>query len=419
MDNKKVKQKNRIRSPLRQRLCIGMSLAATIFCYSCGSVAYAAEEETIRSRGSLIYQEKGMAEIEEEEMVVYDATDIRKIKEYLDLQKEGLLQKLLQLGTAFIQTDTGWQYSRNPEDMPGSIPEGGQIGWDLLFNAVRDSQSVPENIAVKDSKFPLQIEGIAEHTDSYRAATADNISKGKAAWLEGTLLLGTGADNDKAYEKGKEDGTGGIFRPEIFPIYAADEKEIIIQHKHIGNTAETEGVSGCYHNYTSKELKESICGAALQQTESTWYPNEAEAGGGSWHGGYYTCPWHGGVYDNPGTCTRLDSQETTVWHHDIVCGKTNLVYALLKITDADDDFVAGKMQLRAELVEQEGFSELLLPEAESDWLVWSNEKGEIVGKGDLLEIQSAGTYFCKLAAENQDVELLGGSVQVVIQGFTY
>ena len=419
MGYKKEKQKNRTRSFLRQKMCIGMSLAVSIFCYSCGNIAYAAEEDMIRSRGSLVYWEEGVAETGETEAVIYDAADIREIKKYLDLQKEGLLQKLLQLGTTFIWTDTGWQYSRSPEDSSGNTPEGGQIGWDLLFNAILDSQSVPENVAVVEPKISLQIEGIAEYTDFYKTATADSISKGKAAWVEGNLLLGTGADNEKAYEKGKEDGAGGVFRPDMFTVYAANEAEIIIQHKHIGEENETEGILGCYNHYTTKKVQENVCGATLEQTEVTWYPNESEEGGGSWHGGYYTCPAHQGVYENPGTCNHVSKKEVITWHHDLICEKTDFVYAILKITGIDDDYSDRKMKLYAELVEQEGFPELLLPETEGEWLVWSNEQGEVLGTGTEIEVQNVGVYYCKLVVSNEDVEPLEGSVQVVIKGVAY
>lgn len=404
--------RHRRQNYIRQKICVGISLAVSIFCYSCGSVAYAAEE--IRSCGSLVYEEAGMPEV-----LVYDGSDIQSIQKYLDLQKEYLLQKLLQLGTAFVQTEEGWIYSRNPADMSGNIPVGEKIGWNLILGAVMESQNVPENVAVANPKVCLQIEGITEYTDCYHTATVNNISKGKAAWLEGVLLLGTGADNEKAYEKGKKDGTEGVLQPDVHPIYAASEQEIIIRHKHIGSREDVEGISGCYHNYLTTEIRESVCGATLQPTEATWYPNESEEGGGSWHGGYYTCPWHGGLYEAPGICTSMSSQETSVWNHDIICGKTNMQYATLRITGIEGEYTDGKIMLQEELTENEGFSGLMLPEEESSWLIWSNEAGEVIGTGSMIEVEKTGTYFCKLAATNQDVEHSGGSIQVIMKGFTY
>lgn len=412
----------------QKKLCISISLAVSLLCYSCGSMAYAEEavcqsdnnavlslaEGTLQSKGSLVYQEMGMAEA-----IRYDAEDIWKIQEHLDKQKSCLLEKLLQLGTGFLQTENGWQFSRNPEKITGELPEGSAMDWNLLLHAVTDSQQIPENLTVAEPKICLGIEGISEYTDYYTAATADNLSRGKAAWLEGVLLLGTGKDNDKAYEQGKKDGTEGTERTDMVPIFAAKEQELVIRHKHIGESSGTEGIDGCYKHYITKTIQTDVCGQALNQTEVTWYPNEAEEGGGSWHGGYYTCPWHGGVYENPGVCPYENSQEISVWHHDLICGKTDLIYAVLTISGMEEDDTDGKILLCAELQTKEGFAQLQLPEAEQDWLIWSNEAGEIIGTGKTLEVMQTGKYFCRLAAANQEVDNLSIGTEVIKKGFAY
>lgn len=38
---------------------------------------------------------------------------------------------------------------------------------------------------------------------------ADNLTAGTAAWVNGTCIIGNGADNERAYKKGKEDGEDG------------------------------------------------------------------------------------------------------------------------------------------------------------------------------------------------------------------
>lgn len=38
------------------------------------------------------------------------------------------------------------------------------------------------------------------------SATADNLSAGTAAWVNGSLILGTGSDNKSYYNKGSEEG---------------------------------------------------------------------------------------------------------------------------------------------------------------------------------------------------------------------
>lgn len=413
---------------IRNRMCVGISLAVSILCCSCSSVAYAEElvyqtdnnaafslsEGTIQSRGSLVYQETGMAE-----PIRYDAGDIWAIQEHLNGQKSFFLEKLLQLGTGFRQTENGWQFSRNPEEISGELPEGSVIDWNLLLHAVTDSQKIPENLTVAEPQIFLGIEGISEYTEYYTAAAADNLSRGKAAWLEGILLLGTGKDNDKAYEQGKKDGAEGTEREDMVPVFAAKERELVIRHKHIGESTDKEGIDGCYKHYITKTIQTDVCGQALNQTEVTWYPNEAEEGGGSWHGGYYTCPWHGGVYENPGVCPYENSQEISVWHHDLICGKTDLTYAVLTIYGIEEDDTDGKILLCADLQKKEGFAQLQLPETEQDWLVWSNEAGEIIGTGKTIEVMQPGRYFCRLAAANQEVDNLSICTEVIKKGFAY
>lgn len=413
---------------IRKKICAGIGLAVSLLCYSCSSVAYAEEaacqtddsqvfalsEGRIQSRGSLVYQEKEMAN-----PIIYYAGDILEIQAYLDKQKTFLLEKLLQLGTAFLQTDGGWQYSRNPAQISGELPEGAALSWNQILKAAADSQKVPENLTVAEPKISLGIEGVREYTDYYVPAEADNLSKGKAAWQDGILLLGTGKDNDKAYEQGKQDGAGGTYRPDMFPVFGAKEQEVSIRHKHIGENVAQEGIFGCYKHYQTKTTQTEVCGQALQQTEVTWYPNETEEGGGSWHGGYYTCPWHGGIYEGPGACPYENSKEIAVWHHDLICGKTDLTYALLSICALEEDDLDGKIVLCVEVKQKEGFPELQLPESEQDWLVWSNEAGETIGTGRTIEVTQPGRYFCRLAAANQEADNLSICTEVARKGFAY
>ena len=47
---------------------------------------------------------------------------------------------------------------------------------------------------------------------SNATATADNITAGATAWVDGQLIVGTGVDNDYYYNKGKEDSTVRILK---------------------------------------------------------------------------------------------------------------------------------------------------------------------------------------------------------------
>ena len=44
---------------------------------------------------------------------------------------------------------------------------------------------------------------------TYMSVSADNITAGAAAWVDGKCIIGTGADNERAYQRGIEDGAAG------------------------------------------------------------------------------------------------------------------------------------------------------------------------------------------------------------------
>ena len=50
------------------------------------------------------------------------------------------------------------------------------------------------------------IKGIVNEVTKTATATADNISKGKTAWVNGNMITGTGVDNDASYDSGYKTG---------------------------------------------------------------------------------------------------------------------------------------------------------------------------------------------------------------------
>ena len=95
------------------------------------------------------------------------------------------------------------------------------LSFDKLYEGIRQSQSV-------------------EHLASQQiyAAIADNLSPGTAAWVNGELIIGNGADNQTSYEKGYIDGFDK----------ATDSVDITyVYHEHVGEQVD-EG-TGCYTGY--------------------------------------------------------------------------------------------------------------------------------------------------------------------------
>ena len=58
--------------------------------------------------------------------------------------------------------------------------------------------------------FGDSIKGIVKEVTKNATATADNISKGKTAWINGQLIVGNGIDNDSFYKKGMGDATANL-----------------------------------------------------------------------------------------------------------------------------------------------------------------------------------------------------------------
>lgn len=345
---------------------------------------------------------------------VIDGQDVRDVDAYVTDRKNMAVNVMIRLGTKFRQQPAGGcTYDRNPDEEQGKIEEA-RIGWDLVIDAARHSQEVPGNMTVLHPEAALHIEGTGERTDWYAPAEEDNLSLGKAAWVNGRLLLGNGADNDRAFRKGIEDGKKGSVPDRLHPVYTAQGAALQIKHAHVGKAQDSEGRSGCYKNYEETKTQRRVCGASLHKTDKTWYPNPDEPGGGSWHGGEYTCPVHGGTYGSSGTCPHVAVDSYKVWKHDIVCGLTNKVYAKLTLQGTDSDY--GDRAIRLEALLEEGAEYRRLAWQEGDELIWTDAGGNLVGIGRELTVTGPGIYRCSINVANKDINKKTVEVRVKING---
>lgn len=357
---------------------------------------------SLRSRGTVQCEE-----------AVIDAADLQNIHAYVTEKKNTAAGILLQLGTKFWQRPEGIVCDRNPDSGQGDA-DVSQLSWPMITQAVADSQKVPEGLTVLNPENAMHIEGVEEYTDYYVTAVADNISRGKAAWADGVLLLGNGADNDKAYQTGIRDGGNNDVPDLFYPVFSAKEAAAEVKHVHTGSPAQAVGRSGCYQNSAQTKMEIFVCGATLYKTDTSWYPNPNEPGGGSWHGGYYTCPNHGGLYESAGTCTHEDIFGSTTWSHDIVCGLSGAVYAKLSVRGTDSDYTDGAIKLEAVLEEGSEFGRLSWQSG--DRLVWTDDKGSTLGTGSELTVYTPGTYHCSINVDNADIDNRTVSCAVRISG---
>lgn len=335
------------------------------------------------------------------EQAVFDSADLRNICAYIDEKRRAAAGTLIQLGTRFRQQAGGYTYDRNPDIEQGEI-DGGQIDWATLIQAAADSQTVPDKLSVLNPEVAMHIEGVEERTDYYETAIEDNISRGMAAWADGKLLLGNGADNDKAHKQGTEDGKEGKVPENFYPIYRADEVAVEIRHIHQGKKENKDGVSGCYKNSHTTKVEEIKCNTELIKTEQVWYPNPDEPEGGSWHGGQYTCVYHGGLYESPGICPYSSEEKVTVWKHDIICGLKDSLYAKLIVRGTDTDYYDHAIRLEAVLEEGDGYGNLKWQEG--DAFVWTDAEGNVLGTGPEYTACEAGVYRCSINVDNADID---------------
>ncbi len=345
--------------------------------------------------------------------IILDAADLESICAYITEKQDAVKDILLQLGTKFRQDGDIVCTDRNPDNAQSEIDRR-LLDWDMLCEAAAQSQTVPEGLAVLRPDYAMHIEGVEERTDYYETAVADNISEGKAAWADGVLLLGNGADNKKAYGQGLTDGEQTFIPDPLFPIYTVGEVTAEIRHAHIGQIEQQEGTSGCYHNYSEVKVEEKKCSNTLYKTDVTWYPDENNPEGGTWHGGYYTCANHGGVYSSPGTCTHKSTVTTTVWHHDIICGLTDVVYAVLHIRGTDTDYYDREILLEAELEPREGYEQFAWQEGNE--LLWADAEGNLSGTGSTFSVNAPGIYKCCINAANADIDIRSADAEVIVAG---
>lgn len=88
-------------------------------------------------------------------------------------------------------------------------PLSGTSTFNELMEAINHSQAIPDktigesvSIATEDYELASTVTGQTINSDTkISAATADNLSLGTSAWVDGSLLIGTGADNKNYYEQ--------------------------------------------------------------------------------------------------------------------------------------------------------------------------------------------------------------------------
>lgn len=178
-----------------------------------------ARKNRLNSKGMIDYANK---------TVVIDSSDFMYLADEIDVlesaYKANTVSALNVMGTFFAADGS---ISHEPDGISGA--EAVQLSFDTIISGILQSQSVEH----------LAKQGIA-------ASIADNLSKGTAAWVNGKLLIGNGADNDAYYRQGFLDGQLSIYdKASISYVYHEHSDSCYIY-----NEGHTHTVS-CYDGATS------------------------------------------------------------------------------------------------------------------------------------------------------------------------
>lgn len=101
--------------------------------------------------------------------------------------KVNTVAALNHMGTYYME-DGSVTHDKAEESLPAEYAVN--LSFEEIYEGVLQSQSV-EHLAV---------------TETIVGASADNLTSGTAAWLDGELVVGNGADNDASYNRGYQDG---------------------------------------------------------------------------------------------------------------------------------------------------------------------------------------------------------------------
>ena len=125
-------------------------------------------------------------------------TIAKKAKENTELAK---IEEETELNELYAQLETEGSNSGNlPYDSIAKLTEFKTA----IANAIDEAGGIKPDITAETSVFADNIKGIVKEVTKNATATADNISEGKTAWVNGELITGTGKDNETNYNDGSK-----------------------------------------------------------------------------------------------------------------------------------------------------------------------------------------------------------------------
>lgn len=225
---------------------------------------------------------------------VFDASDLTYLADEIDLleitYKTETVEALNQMGTFFTED----KETTHDTDETSILPESADV---LSFSDLRDGILNSQSIPTERSYNGTLPESNEEVTGNVSAAIADNLSLGKASWVEGNLFVGNGADNKTYYNKGYVDG------------FAAKQTSVVaIEYK--------------YHTHVDDNSNDYTNGTILYTEEE---PGGCFIGNGHVHNKTGTCPKHTGTKTCGGRYSQGDDDYTGETGTYAICGSCGKV----------------------------------------------------------------------------------------------
>lgn len=193
---------------MRKKVLTGIMILAMTMSICMAAVAAenpSATKNSLHSSGSIHYSQG-------EDSVIIDSADLYTLADQLDLFKVRVAEQLEDMDTYLTKAGGGVPLTSAdgvcvvhncPAD--GNMADPLSLDFAAVLEGVAASQSIPtdpESYGMSSSASlyktwdgrltTIASEGVEDV--SIQAATADNLSAGAAAWVNGRLLLGTGAD---------------------------------------------------------------------------------------------------------------------------------------------------------------------------------------------------------------------------------
>lgn len=181
-----------------KKIKVIFALITIIICTGAISIASKAQTDkraaNIKSKGIFDYDNG---------TVVMDASDLTYLADEIDLledtYKKETVRALNKINTYFMMDNST---THNPNESNLDTESSTILPFESIIDGILDSQSIPI-----ERTYTGMLPGKTNQTTGNISAAAErNLSLGTAAWVDGELITGTGADNSSYYSQGKTEG---------------------------------------------------------------------------------------------------------------------------------------------------------------------------------------------------------------------